>query len=115
MCVEVDILKVLNCAHFLHQKDNSMPFVFSGRCWAATTTEGLLIYSLDHNLVFDPFHLDMEITPSSVKSTLEKGEYSAALMLSFRLNEQSLIQMVTESIPPRDSKWYHDFASFLRV
>ncbi|XP_052797070.1 periodic tryptophan protein 2 homolog [Mya arenaria] len=74
----------------------------TGRAWAATTTEGLLIYSLDSTLVFDPFDLEMDITPSNVKSTLAKGEYSTALMLSFRLNEQSLIQEVMENIPIPD-------------
>ena len=29
----------------------------AGRAWVATSTEGLLMYSLDHNLVFDPFDL----------------------------------------------------------
>lgn len=70
----------------------------SGRAWAATTTEGLLVYSLDSNLVFDPFDLDIDITPSSVKKTLAKGEYSTALMLAFRLNEKDVIQEVLENI-----------------
>lgn len=74
----------------------------TGRAWAATTTEGLLIYSLDSNLVFDPFDLDIDITPSNVKKTLSKGEHSTALMLSFRLNEHSLIQEVIENIPFSD-------------
>ena len=74
----------------------------TGRAWAATTTEGLLIYSLDSNLVFDPFDLEMDITPANVKSTLAKGEYSTALMLSFRLNEKGLIQEVLENTPVTD-------------
>jgi len=78
--------------------------LFTGRAWAATTTEGLLVYSLDSNLVFDPFDLDMDITPSNVKSTLARGEYSTALMLSFRLNEQNLIQEVLENIPVSDGR-----------
>ncbi|XP_052258916.1 periodic tryptophan protein 2 homolog isoform X2 [Dreissena polymorpha] len=81
---------------------SSVQFSPTGRAWAATTTEGLLIYSLDHNLVFDPFDLELDITPSSVKSSLAKGEYSTALMLSFRLNEQQLIQEVLEMIPVSD-------------
>ena len=79
-------------------------FLYLGRAWAATTTEGLLIYSLDNNLVFDPFELEIEITPVNVKKTLSKGEYSTALMLSFRLNEHSLIQEVLENIPVSDGK-----------
>ena len=82
-------------------------YVPVGRAWTATTTEGLLIYSLDNNIVFDPFDLEMDITPSNVKSTLAKGEYSTALMLSFRLNEHSLIQEVLENIPVSDSMYDH--------
>jgi periodic tryptophan protein 2 len=54
--------------------------------------------------VFDPFDLDIDITPSNVKKTLAKGEHSTALMLSFRLNEHSLIQEVLENIPVSDGK-----------
>ena len=77
--------------------------LLSGRAWVATTTEGLLMYSLDHNLVFDPFDLDIDVTPRSVRETLAEHEYSTALMLAFRLNEQLLIQEVFESIPTDDS------------
>ncbi|KAL3880486.1 hypothetical protein ACJMK2_032721 [Sinanodonta woodiana] len=74
----------------------------TGQAWAATGTEGLLIYSLDQSLVFDPFELEISITPDRVKDSLAKGEYSTALMLSFRLNEQNLIQEVVENIPVSD-------------
>ncbi|KAJ8297869.1 hypothetical protein KUTeg_024400 [Tegillarca granosa] len=77
----------------------SIQFSPTGRAWAATSTEGLLIYSIDQNLVFDPFDLEIEITPSNVKKTLTREDYSTALMLSFRLNESKLIQEVVESIP----------------
>ena len=90
-------MMVLQCAEYI------TPF-FAGRAWAATTTEGLLVYSLDHNLVFDPFELDIDITPANVRGRLGKQEYSTALMLSFRLNEQALIQEVLETIPVKDSK-----------
>lgn len=72
---------------------------FTGRSWAASTTEGLLVYSLDHNLVFDPFELEMDITPANVKKYLKSGEHLTSLMLAFRLNEQPLIQEVVESLP----------------
>lgn len=82
-----------------------MNLLISGRAWAATTTEGMLVYSLDQNLVFDPYDLEIEITPVNVKKTLDNKEYSTALILSFRLNENKLIQEVLESIPYSDSKW----------
>ena len=74
----------------------------TGRAWAATTTEGMLVYSLDQNLVFDPYDLEIEITPVNIKKTLDNKEYSTALILSFRLNENKLIQEVLESIPYSD-------------
>ena len=76
-----------------------------GRAWAATTTEGLLVYSLDHNTVFDPFELDIDVTPDSIRSTLAHREYTQSLMLSFHLNEKTLIQEVIETIPRDDGKY----------
>ena len=60
------------------------------------------MYSLDQSLFFDPFDLEMDITPESVDKTLQSEDYSTALMLSFRLNEQHLIQKVFENVPVSD-------------
>jgi periodic tryptophan protein 2 len=76
----------------------------TGRSWAAASTEGLLIYSLDDLLSFDPFDLELEITPSSILSTLAEKHYLKALVMAFRLNELPLIQTVYESTPPHDIK-----------
>jgi len=54
--------------------------------------------------VFDPFDLEIDITPKSVRATLARGDNSVALMLSFRLNEINVIQEVIESIPASDGK-----------
>ncbi|XP_043268384.1 periodic tryptophan protein 2 homolog isoform X2 [Venturia canescens] len=80
----------------------SLQFSPTGHAWAAATTEGLLIYSLDMGLVFDPFHLELGITPDSVKNTLQEKEFAKALMMSLRLNEKELIQCVVENIAHRD-------------
>ncbi|EFW22660.1 hypothetical protein D8B26_006252 [Coccidioides posadasii str. Silveira] len=95
----------------------SARFSPTGRSFCASSTEGLLVYSLDTDLVFDPFDLDISITPdsiiatvaaaksaSSTSSTTDPSESSflKALIMSFRLNESSLIRTVYESIPPRD-------------
>jgi periodic tryptophan protein 2 len=74
----------------------------TGRSWAAASTEGLLIYSLDDTIVFDPFDLEIDITPDSVLETLEAKEYLRALCMAFRLNEKNIIQQVFEGIPPKD-------------
>lgn len=71
----------------------------TGRSWVACSTEGLLMYSLDSSLVFDPFDLDIEITPKLIRETLAKQEYSLALIQAFRLNEEALCSLVLEKTP----------------
>ncbi|KAI9731884.1 MAG: hypothetical protein M1834_004335 [Cirrosporium novae-zelandiae] len=80
----------------------SVAFSPTGRAFAASSTEGLLVYSLDSALQFDPFDLDITITPTTIISTLDRKEYLTALVMSFRLNEQPLIRRVYEAIPPPD-------------
>ncbi|KAF5390056.1 hypothetical protein D9757_003791 [Collybiopsis confluens] len=80
----------------------------TGRAWAGASTEGLLIYSLDashsSSADFDPFDLSLDLTPDSVLSTLKSKSYLTALIMSFRLNEQALIQKVFEGVPRGDIK-----------
>ncbi|KAK6486703.1 PWP2 small subunit processome component [Huso huso] len=71
----------------------------TGRSWAATSTEGLLIHSLDSRLVFDPFNLDLNVTPSSVRRQMRQHEHTDAIVQAFRLNEKKLIQEVLENVP----------------
>lgn len=35
----------------------------TGRSWAAATTEGVLVYSIDDSFIFDPTDLDIDVTP----------------------------------------------------
>ncbi|PCH06693.1 Small-subunit processome, Utp12 [Penicillium occitanis (nom. inval.)] len=93
---------------------SAVSFAPTGRSFCAATTEGLLIYSLDTEFVFDPFDLDIDITPDSILDTLQEAQKSAhatstddasflkALIMAFRLNEAPLIRTVYESIPYRD-------------
>ncbi|KAL4256925.1 WD repeat PWP2 family protein [Pleurotus pulmonarius] len=74
----------------------------TGRAWAAASTEGLLIYSLDENITFDPFDLSIDLTPQAVLAVLGEREYLKALIMALRLNEHSLIQKVYESVPRGD-------------
>nr|CAB3265326.1 periodic tryptophan protein 2 homolog [Phallusia mammillata] len=71
----------------------------TGREWACTSTEGLMIYSLDSNLVFDPYDLDIDVTPQNIRKLLDNKDYSKAFIMSFRLNEKKLIEEVVEHIP----------------
>ncbi|KAL4758983.1 snoRNA-binding rRNA-processing protein PWP2 [Aspergillus foveolatus] len=90
-------------------------FSSTGRSFCAASTEGLLIYSLDTEFLFDPFDLDISITPASILSTVEGAKKAAAtgdannddtflkaLVMAFRLNEAKLIRAVHEAIPPSD-------------
>lgn len=71
----------------------------AGRCWAATTTEGLLIYSLDARMLFDPFELDTSVTPTRVRAALRQRDFTRAILMAFRLNERKLLQEALESVP----------------
>ncbi|XP_064879639.1 PWP2 small subunit processome component [Oncorhynchus nerka] len=78
---------------------SSLRFSPTGRSWAATSTEGLLTYSLDGALVFDPYDLDLDVTPASVRRQLRQAKWAAAIVLAFRLNETALTQEVLEAVP----------------
>lgn len=75
----------------------------SGRNFCAASTEGLLVYSLDNVMQFDPFELDMDITPSTTLEALDNEDFLRALVMAFRLNESSLIRQVYETIPVNDA------------
>lgn len=74
----------------------------TGRAFCAASTEGLLVYSLDASIAFDPFDLDLDITPQSTLATLQKKEFLKALVMCFRLNNAKLLTKVYRSIPPAD-------------
>eukprot|EP00051_Salpingoeca_urceolata_P015317 m.198012 g.198012 ORF g.198012 m.198012 type:complete len:909 (+) comp18362_c0_seq2:64-2790(+) len=74
----------------------------TGRAWAAASTEGLLIYSLDDRAVFDPYDLDLDVSPESLRQVLAERDFIKALVIAFRLNLVDLIQEVTESVPVDD-------------
>ncbi|KAK9364118.1 WD40-repeat-containing domain protein [Lipomyces starkeyi] len=75
----------------------------TGRAFAAASTEGLLIYSVDDEFYFDPFDLDVDVTPATTLAALHREhDYLKALVMSFRLNERYLIHQIYESIQIRD-------------
>ncbi|KAF2646902.1 periodic tryptophan protein 2 [Massarina eburnea CBS 473.64] len=80
----------------------AVAFSPTGRAFCAASTEGLLIYSLDTTFQFDPFDLDITVTPATTLSTLGGQEYLKALVMGFRLNERSLIRRVYEATPVSD-------------
>ncbi|WVR09619.1 hypothetical protein IAU60_006691 [Kwoniella sp. DSM 27419] len=84
----------------MEARTSCVRFSATGRSWAAASTEGLLIYSLDESTTFDPFDLSLDLTPESVVSTMESGDHLIALIMALRLSEKPLIQRVYESVPP---------------
>lgn len=72
----------------------------TGSGFCAASTEGLLMFSLDNQIQFDPFDLAIDITPETTLSVLRnEKDYLQALVMSFRLNESPLIRQVYNSIP----------------
>jgi len=71
----------------------------TGQSFAATTTEGLLVYSLDQMVTFDPFQLDVSVTPDLIHQAVTDREYLTSVMMSFRLNERPLIIHAVEHVP----------------
>ncbi|KAF2276474.1 WD40 repeat-like protein [Westerdykella ornata] len=74
----------------------------TGRSFCAASTEGLLVYSLDTGVMFDPFDLDVSVTPASTLETLKRCEYLKALVMAFRLNDRGLVRAVYQAIPIGD-------------
>lgn len=81
---------------------SAIAFSPTGRAFCAASTEGLLVYSLDNALQFDPFDLDVDITPASTLSAAKEQDYLRALIMAFRLNEAPLVRQVYEAIPITD-------------
>lgn len=82
----------------------SVKFSPTSAAFAVASTEGLLIFSTDVSVIFDPFDLDMDVTPQSINESLGEKNWVYALVMAFRLNEQHLIDRVIESIPISDVK-----------
>ena len=77
-------------------------FAPTARSWTASTTEGLLMYSLDNQITFDPFELELDITPESLEESLMNHEYLKALVMSFKLGEEEYTRKVYHSVPKED-------------
>ncbi|KAI6880075.1 Periodic tryptophan protein [Hortaea werneckii] len=74
----------------------------TGRAFCAASTEGLLIYSVDAGVQFDPFDLDVDVTPESTLKTLARKEHLKALVMAFRLNNAQLVTRVYRGISTTD-------------
>lgn len=86
----------------LEVRVSALQFSPTGRSFSAISTEGLLVYSLDRHLVFDPVELELDITPSRIRQELVKENYLQALRMALKLNERGLIRQSLESAPHTD-------------
>ncbi|TPX32377.1 hypothetical protein SmJEL517_g04533 [Synchytrium microbalum] len=77
-------------------------FAPTGRSWAGASTEGLLLYSLDETLIFDPYDLDTDITPEAIHTYISQHEYLRALVTALRLGEHAHIKTAYDAIPSAD-------------
>lgn len=80
----------------------SLQFSPTGQTWAAATSEGLLLYGLNNSYMFDPWDLQIGITPKAIKDYIHDNDYGNALKMALKLNETNLIQEVIESVPIKD-------------
>ena len=71
----------------------------TGRCWAAATTEGLLLYSQDDGMLFDPSDITEAITPVACRQALEARAFVRAALIALRLGEPELLRHVLMSTP----------------
>ncbi|PKI85088.1 U3 snoRNP protein [Malassezia vespertilionis] len=74
----------------------------TGQTWAAASTSGLLLYSLDDQTTFDPTDLDMELTPQAVRAASHQGDTLPALLGALRLNDPALMAEVYEHVKMKE-------------
>ena len=64
-----------------------------------------MIYSTNSEDIFDPFDLEVDVTPAATRCVLQKEpcDYRRALIMSFRLNDVKLQTEVIEATPILES------------
>jgi len=77
----------------------TVAFSSTSREWATVSSEGLHVYSIDDEMIFDPISLTQSITTDNILQQLQNEEYGIALRLSLQLNEYSFILKVLENTP----------------
>lgn len=83
--------------------EKAFPFHL-GRSWGAVTTEGLLIFSLDGSMSFQPDELTIDVTPAKIAQLSKESNHSLALDYAFKLNEKEHLERVVENIPIEDGE-----------
>lgn len=76
----------------------ALGFSPTGREWAAATTQGLQIFSLDEAIHFAPTDLDITITPQSIRKAIRDHEYTHALNMALHLSERDILKEAVDAI-----------------
>ena len=71
----------------------------TGRAWCAAVPGGVAVYSLDDDMRFDPFELDEDATPASVRTAIVHKEWSKALALALHLGEREPLHWAMTTVP----------------
>lgn len=80
-------------------KASKVAYSSTGRSFAVVTSEGLLIYSMEHNEKWMPMGLDIEISKPKIVESLIKEEYVSALISALVMAEDDLTWKVLMRIP----------------
>lgn len=70
--------------------------------WVAATTEGMLLYSLATETLFDPTNLTEDTSVPAMHRLIGTGSYLKALLVAVRLADPEHIRHVMYSVPPDD-------------
>ncbi len=71
----------------------------TNRCWAAASTEGLLLYSLDDAMLFDPTDLTEDLTPAACHRARAGRAYVRAILIALRLGDPALLRHCVLTTP----------------
>lgn len=76
----------------------------TGRLWGAVTQEGVLVYGDAASeefgdTLFDPTHLDIDVTPKTARQAVLDENFVKALTIALRLNERDSLNFVVERVP----------------
>jgi periodic tryptophan protein 2 len=74
-------------------------FCPTGREWAAATTQGLQVFSLDDAMQFAPTDLDVAITPQSIRAAAARHEYGLAVNMALHLAEPAVLKEAVDAVP----------------
>lgn len=79
----------------------NLSFSPTGESFIAASTEGLILYRKT-SIQFHPMELDLDSNPQYIKKMLRECQYSKALVISLRLNDNKLINEIIMKIPFQD-------------